>query len=100
MSPRAVSLTVHHCQVLHGRDLSGKVAIVTGANCGIGYETVRAMAFHGAHVIMVCRDLEKAREAITRIVAERVSCLCTLGICVHLLKTAALVSREGGCDGV
>lgn len=60
-------------QVLHGRDLTGRVAIVTGGNCGIGYETVRALAFHGAHVFLVCRDLLKARDAIARIVAERVS---------------------------
>ena len=65
-------------QVLHGRDLSGKVAIVTGGNCGIGYETCRALAFHGAHVIMACRDLDKANIAIEKIKTERV-CVSALG---------------------
>jgi WW domain-containing oxidoreductase len=37
---------------------------VTGANCGIGFETVRALASHGAHVILACRDLTKASDAI------------------------------------
>ena len=62
-------------QVLHGRDLSGKVAIVTGGNCGIGYETCRALAFHGAHVIMACRSLDRAHAAIEQIKGERVSLL-------------------------
>ncbi|KAI1306781.1 WW domain-containing oxidoreductase [Halotydeus destructor] len=44
-------------RVLQGRDLSGKVAIVTGGNCGIGYETCRALAYHGARVIMACVKL-------------------------------------------
>ncbi|KAI1285260.1 WW domain-containing oxidoreductase [Halotydeus destructor] len=58
-------------QVLQGRDLSGKVAIVTGGNCGIGYETCRALAYHGARVIMACRDTERASVAIAKIVSER-----------------------------
>ena len=62
-------------QVLHGRDLSGKVAIVTGGNSGIGFETCRAMAFHGAHVVMACRDMDHARLQIARISEERV-CFC------------------------
>ena len=60
-------------QVLHGRDLAGHVAVVTGANCGIGYETCRALAFHGAQIVMACRDEESATQAIEKIVAERVS---------------------------
>ncbi|RMF15809.1 MAG: SDR family NAD(P)-dependent oxidoreductase [Candidatus Dadabacteria bacterium] len=37
-------------------DLSGKIAIVTGANRGLGRATVRALAAHGATVVMGCRD--------------------------------------------
>jgi protochlorophyllide reductase len=42
---------------------SGKIAIVTGANSGIGLETARALATKGATVILVCRNLGKASEA-------------------------------------
>jgi NAD(P)-dependent dehydrogenase (short-subunit alcohol dehydrogenase family) len=44
-------------------DLTGKVALVTGANSGIGFEATRALAIHGAHVVMACRNEEKARRA-------------------------------------
>jgi NAD(P)-dependent dehydrogenase (short-subunit alcohol dehydrogenase family) len=53
-------------------DLKDQVAIVTGANSGIGYETARALAQKGATVVMVCRNLEKAHRAAEKI-RERIS---------------------------
>ncbi|CAH1779030.1 unnamed protein product [Owenia fusiformis] len=57
--------------VLQGRDLSGKYILVTGANSGIGFETVKALAFHGAHVVMACRNFKSANECIEKINRER-----------------------------
>jgi WW domain-containing oxidoreductase len=53
--------------VLKGRDLSGQVIIVTGANTGIGYETARSLAVAGASVIGTCRTAEKAAATRQRI---------------------------------
>ncbi|XP_053677719.1 WW domain-containing oxidoreductase [Anopheles nili] len=58
-------------QVLHGRDLSGKVALITGANTGIGFETARSLALHGCEVVFACRDEVGSRAAIGRILAEK-----------------------------
>ena len=44
-------------------DLSGKVAVVTGANGGLGLVTTHELAAKGAHVVMAARDQEKARIA-------------------------------------
>ncbi len=44
-------------------DLYGNIAVVTGANSGIGRETTRALAAKGAQVVMACRDMEKAASA-------------------------------------
>ena len=50
-------------EVTAGIDLSGKIAVVTGCNSGIGYETMRVLALRGAHVIGTGRDLDKAGAA-------------------------------------
>lgn len=54
-------------EVLRGRDLSGKVAIVTGGYSGIGIETSRVLAEAGATVIVPARTPEKARAAVSGI---------------------------------
>ena len=48
-------------------DQSGKTVIVTGANSGIGFESVKALYAKGAYVILACRDLVKARAAMDSI---------------------------------
>jgi len=44
-------------------DLSGKTAVVTGANSGIGLATARALAGAGARVVFAVRDVERGRAA-------------------------------------
>lgn len=51
-------------------DLSGRVAVVTGANGGLGYETVRGLLALHCRVILACRDENKGRAAISRLQEE------------------------------
>jgi NAD(P)-dependent dehydrogenase (short-subunit alcohol dehydrogenase family) len=48
-------------------DQSGKVAIVTGANSGIGWWTALGLAARGAHVVLACRSMENAHAAAQRL---------------------------------
>ena len=50
-------------------DQSGRVAIVTGSNTGIGYEAAAVLARAGAHVVLAVRNPEKGNAALARIVA-------------------------------
>ena len=48
-------------------DLSGQHAIVTGANSGLGFETAKALAEHGAEVTLAVRDLARGEDAAAKI---------------------------------
>ncbi|MFC4585999.1 oxidoreductase [Sphaerisporangium corydalis] len=48
-------------------DQRGRTAVVTGGNTGIGFETAKLLAEHGATVLLACRDLGKAEAAAARI---------------------------------
>ncbi|KAL4916170.1 hypothetical protein BDW62DRAFT_218893 [Aspergillus aurantiobrunneus] len=52
------------------RDLTGRVAVVTGGALGIGYEISRAFALHGARVIMINRKEDQGASAIEKIKEE------------------------------
>ena len=53
--------------VLSGIDLVGKRILVTGVSAGLGVETARSLAAHGAHVVGAARDLNKAQAATTQV---------------------------------
>jgi NAD(P)-dependent dehydrogenase (short-subunit alcohol dehydrogenase family) len=57
-------------EVVGGRQLHSKVAIVTGANSGLGYETARVLCKAGARVILACRSVQSAEAAADRIRKE------------------------------
>ncbi len=65
-------------EVTAGLDLSGKTALVTGCNSGIGYETMRVLALRGAHVIGAARTLEKAKTACDSVVGQTTPVVCEL----------------------
>jgi NAD(P)-dependent dehydrogenase (short-subunit alcohol dehydrogenase family) len=51
-------------------DQTGRVAVITGANTGLGYETALALADHGAQVVLAVRNLDKGKDAAARITAQ------------------------------
>ncbi|WP_283615961.1 SDR family NAD(P)-dependent oxidoreductase [Mycolicibacterium poriferae] len=48
-------------------DQSGRTAVITGANTGLGFETAKALADKGARVVLAVRDTDKGRQAAARI---------------------------------
>jgi NAD(P)-dependent dehydrogenase (short-subunit alcohol dehydrogenase family) len=51
-------------------DQTGRVAVITGANTGLGYETAAALADRGAHVVLAVRNVDKGKDAAARITAQ------------------------------
>jgi NAD(P)-dependent dehydrogenase (short-subunit alcohol dehydrogenase family) len=51
-------------------DQTGRTAVITGANTGLGYETAKALAATGAHVVLAVRNTEKCREAAANMIGN------------------------------
>lgn len=75
-------------------DLTGRTAVVTGANSGIGFHTARELAAHGADVTLAVRNATKGTEALERILAT----VPTATVSVGSLDLADLASVRGFAD--
>lgn len=84
--------------VLSGVDLKGKRVLVTGVSAGLGVETARALAAHGADVVGAARDLAKAERA-TAVVREAAA---QSGGSLHLIELdlASLASVRAAADAL
>jgi NAD(P)-dependent dehydrogenase (short-subunit alcohol dehydrogenase family) len=81
-------------EVIAGIDLSGKVAVVTGASAGLGIETSRVLAGAGARVVMVGRDPQRVNAALQGIheelsAAQLESCIMDLASLASVRQAAA-----------
>jgi len=76
-------------EVTAGMDLTGKTALVTGCNSGLGLETMRVLALRGAHVIGAARTLEKAGEACASVTGK------TTPLAVELTDLPGIVAAAG-----
>jgi NAD(P)-dependent dehydrogenase (short-subunit alcohol dehydrogenase family) len=75
-------------------DQTGRVAVITGANTGIGFEAAAVLAGKGARVVMAVRDLDKGRDAVTRITAADPGAQVTL----QRLDLSSLTSVRSAAD--
>ncbi|MBV9705156.1 MAG: SDR family NAD(P)-dependent oxidoreductase, partial [Methylobacteriaceae bacterium] len=82
-------------EVLDGIDLSGKRVLVTGVSAGLGVETARALATHGAEVVGAARDLDKARRVTQAIGAAGKGSLALIE-----LDLASLASVRAAADAL
>jgi len=83
--------------VLDGVDLSGRRIFVTGASAGLGVETARALAAHGAEVVGAVRDLDKGRRATE---AARAGAAHGGRLTLIELDLASLASVRACADGL
>jgi NAD(P)-dependent dehydrogenase (short-subunit alcohol dehydrogenase family) len=84
-------------QVLDGVKLSGKRVLVTGASAGLGVETARTLAAHGAQVVGAARDLKKAKAATEPVRAQAAN---GGGLELVELDLASLASVRACADGL
>jgi NAD(P)-dependent dehydrogenase (short-subunit alcohol dehydrogenase family) len=84
-------------EVLRGINLTGKRILVTGVSAGLGVETARALAAHGAEVIGAARDLSKAQTATEQVRAQAAN-----GGSLRLIQLdlASLASVRSCADGL
>lgn len=65
-------------QVTDGIDLTGKTALITGVNSGLGFESMRVLASRGARVIGAARTIDKASDACAQVNGDTTPVACEL----------------------
>src|SRR5213592_4978618 len=75
-------------------DQTGRTAVITGANTGLGYQTATALAAKGAHVVLAVRNLEKGTEAARGIEQATTGA----GVTVQELDLTSLDSIRAAAD--
>lgn len=83
-------------EVTEGLDLTGKTALVTGVNSGIGYETMRVLALRGAHVLGTARTAEKGRVACDSVVGHATPLVLELSDFDSVVACAEAVQAQVG----
>jgi NAD(P)-dependent dehydrogenase (short-subunit alcohol dehydrogenase family) len=84
-------------EVLEGVSLRGKRILVTGVSAGLGVETARTLAAHGAQVVGAARDLDKAQRATEPVLAQAAN---GGGLELVELDLASLKSVRACADGL
>lgn len=77
-------------------DQSGRTAVITGANTGLGYETARALVAHGARVVLAVRNLDKGKAAAD-LIARRYP---GADVSVQELDLTSLTSIESAAESL
>jgi NAD(P)-dependent dehydrogenase (short-subunit alcohol dehydrogenase family) len=75
-------------------DQGGRVAVVTGGNSGIGFETARMLAACGMTVVLACRDLAKADQAAAQIAAGEPGAVATVRLDLASLASVRKAAAE------
>src|SRR5258705_6558932 len=75
-------------------DQTGRTAVITGANTGLGYETAAALAAKGAHVVLAVRNIEKGNAAADLITRANPGA----GVAVQELDLSSLESIRSAAD--
>jgi NAD(P)-dependent dehydrogenase (short-subunit alcohol dehydrogenase family) len=88
-------------QVTQGLDLAGKTYAITGANSGLGFETMRVLALRGAHVIGIARSMDKAEEACSSVAGQTTPAFLDLGDFESVVNCASMIRALGApLDGL
>ena len=82
-------------EVLQGIDLTGRTILLTGCNSGLGFETLRVLTAHGAHVIAAARTLDTARQACARVAGRTTPLACDLSDFASVKQAIAEVQASG-----
>lgn len=88
-------------EVTEGLDLSGQTMVITGANSGLGLETMRVLALRGAHVIGIARTMAKAETACNSVSGKTTPEFLDLAEWDTIVECAARIrAMDGHIDGL